>query len=95
MNFDFSQYRIAPKGWSILRNDDELWLDQKSTGRVYKVKCPVRGEFELYYTSLVQTEDCFIMRSDSFYCMLKVAGLLLPQPNMTKAVQTRLTAKRV
>ena len=90
--FDFSTYRHCPRGWRILRADSELWLDHIASDRVYMVTSPVRGEFELFYTNLLNTEPCFIARSDSMYDILRKAGLLMPQPSQTK--QTNLTIKK-
>jgi len=94
MTFDFSSYVHVPRGWRIVRNDSELHVKQLATGRVYIVRSPLRGEFELYYTSAVQVDPAFIKRSDSLFDVLKSAGLLMAQPNMRKVIQTRLTARR-
>ena len=94
MTFDFSSYVHVPRGWKIVRNDKELWLKQEGTGRIYRVTCPQRGEFELFYTSALQIEPEFIRRSDSLYDILKSAGCLFGQPKMTRTVQQRLTPGR-
>lgn len=90
--FDFSTYRHCPKGWRILRADSELWLDHIASDRVYYVKAPHRGCFELYYTSIMEKDECFIARSDTMYDILRKAGLLMPQPSQPKNV--RLTIKK-
>lgn len=93
--FDFSGYVHCPKGWRIMRRDSELWLDHLASNRVYIVKSPLRGEFELYYTDMtINRDEQFIARSDSMYDILRKAGVLMPQPNMTKAVQRRLGERK-
>jgi hypothetical protein len=87
--FDFSSYVQCPKGWRILRADSELWLDHIASDRVYMIRSPQRGEFELYYTSITTKEPEFVMRSDSIFITLKRCNLLMPQPSQTK--RTRLT----
>jgi hypothetical protein len=90
--FDFSSYRNCPRGWRILRADSELWLDHIASDRVYMIRSPIRGEFELYYTSIVTKDPEFVMRTDSMFVCLQRCGLLMPQPSQTK--QTRLTIKK-
>jgi hypothetical protein len=91
--FDFSTYRNCPRGWRILRADSELWLDHIASDRVYMVTCPQRGEFELFYTNLLNKDPCFIARSDSMYDILRKAGLLMPQPSQTKRTQLTIAEK--
>ena len=90
--FDFSTYRHCPRGWRILRADSELWLDHIASDRVYMVKSPHRGCFELFYTSIAQKDEQFIARSDTMYDILRKAGLLMPQPSQPKNV--RLTIRK-
>lgn len=85
--FDFSCYRHCPRGWRILRADSELWLDHIASDRVYMITCPVRGEFELFYTSITQKDPQFIARTDNVYNILRMAGLLMPQPSQPKNIR--------
>lgn len=91
-HFDFSTYRNCPRGWRILRADSELWLDHIASDRVYMVTSPLRGEFELFYTSIATPEPQFVCRALGMYDILRKAGLLMPQPSQTK--QTRLTIQK-
>ena len=84
--FDFSSYVRVPYGWRLLRNDSELWLDHIASDRVYMITCPARGEFELFSTSILNKDPCFIARSDSLFDILRKAGLLMPQPAQSKQV---------
>lgn len=90
--FDFSSYVRCPKGWRILRADSELWLDHIASDRVYYITSPVRGEYELFYTSVAQNDRQFVARSDSVFNMFRLCGILMPQPTQNRQLQ--LTIKK-
>lgn len=90
--FDFSTYRNCPKGWRILRADSELWLDHIASDRVYYITSEVRGEYELFYTSVCTKEREFVMRATGIYDCFRRCGLLMPQPSQPKNV--RLTIRK-
>lgn len=74
-HFDFTGYYPPPKGWTVLQHDrNGLMLERNGTSKVYYVTAPEPLQFVLCYTSEIQRERQFVMRTDSFLNILKAIG---------------------
>ncbi len=74
-HFDFTGYYCGPKGWRVLQHDrNGLMLERVGTSKTYYVTAPEPSQFVLCFTSEIQRERQFIMRTDSFLNILKAIG---------------------